>query len=116
MTHLIKFLESKAVDMQKNIDKASLRQRCQQHSCKRRKLLECGRTGKVVWKLDGLSNVFDNGRVFSSRKHSYKAINENCLCQFCSPLLYTNPHGYLRYLRLIPYGCYIGEGNSSQFI
>ena len=71
------FPQSEAVEMQMNIDKASLCQRFLQHSYERRKLLKRERTRKITCTIDGLSTIFDFARVCSSRKHPDKAVHEN---------------------------------------
>ena len=82
LTDRIEFLESKAVAMQMNIDKITPSQRFLPHLYDRMKCLECGRTGKVICKIDRLSTIFDNARVFGSRKRVDKAVDENILVLF----------------------------------
>ena len=71
-TDRIEFLESKTVDLQKNIDKTSLCQRFLQHSYGQLKSLEGGCTGKLIWRSDGLKTLFENARVVSGENTQAK--------------------------------------------
>ena len=101
----IKSLQSKAVDMEMNLDKSNL---CQRFVfCK--KSLECARAGKFSCKNHELSIIYDDARVVGSGKHSGKTVDESSPYGFCSHF-FTNPHLYLMYPRVFTFECDIGEG------
>ena len=95
------------------------RERCKQlerfvmHLHERIKSLDCGRTGVFIWKITGFEAIFDNAK----KQHELKLKGlpstdaANSACDFCSPLFYTAPNGYLMYMRLYPFGCDSAAGN-----
>ena len=77
LTDRKELIESKAVDLQMNLDETSLCQFFLQQSYERVKSLKCGRTGKVIKKLNGLSTIFHFARIFGSQKQAEEVVDEN---------------------------------------
>ena len=97
--------EKKIEEIKKEQERWKQLERFVMHLHERIKSLDCGRTGKLIWKISGFSTIFENAKSVESRKQRGVKVDSNTPCDFCSPLFYTSPNGYLLYMRLYPYGC-----------
>ena len=97
--------EKKIEEMKKEQERWNQLEKFVLHLHERIKSLDCGRTGKLIWKISGFSTIFENAKRIESRKQRGVVVDSNTPCDFCSPLFYTSPHGYVFYMRLYPYGC-----------
>ena len=55
-------------------------------SFEQRKSLECGRTGEVVWKIDGLSTINDNVSLLTMKHTRRKLYMKIVLALFVGPV------------------------------
>ena len=98
-------IERKVEEVKKEQERAKQLERFVMHLHERIKSLDCGRNGRLLWKISGFSTIFDNAKIQETRKQKGLRVDSNSPCDFCSPLFYTAPQGYLMYMRLYPYGC-----------
>ena len=103
--HRMAAIEKKIDEVKKDQERAIQLERFVMHLHERIKSLDCGRNGRLVWKISGFSTIFNNAKVQETRKQKNQRFDSNSPCDFCSPLFYTAPQGYLMYMRLYPYGC-----------
>ena len=94
-------IEKKVEEVKKEQDRAKQLERFVMHLHERIKSLDCGRNGRLLWKISGFSTIFDNAKIQETRKQKNRAVDSNSPCDFCSPLFYTAPQGYLMYMRLV---------------
>lgn len=98
-------IEKKVEEVKKEQERAKQLERFVMHLHERIKSLDCGRSGRLLWKISGFNTIFDNAKIQETRKQKNRTVDSNSPCDFCSPLFYTAPQGYLMYMRLYPYGC-----------
>ena len=118
LTDRLELLEAKTVEMEKRFENANVNQKFLQHLYQRIKSLECGRNGQYIWRVNNFLSIFANARCLSERKKRSEVVDENSSAfDFCSPLFYTSPQGYLMYFRFFPFGTDGAEGRfASIFI
>jgi len=109
----VDMLEKTVEDLKNDRERCKQLERFVMHLHERIKSLDCGRTGTFIWKITGFDAIYDNAK----KQHEQKlkglpvASDSNSACDFCSPLFYTSPNGYLMYMRLYPFGCDSAAGN-----
>ena len=108
----VELLEKTCEELKNDRERCKQLERFVMHLHERIKSLDCGRTGVFIWKITGFDAIFQNAK----RQHDLKVkgmqiSDNNSACDFCSPLFYTAPNGYLMYMRLYPFGCDSAAGN-----
>ena len=108
-----KDLERVCEELKSDKDRCKQLERFVMHLHERIKSLDCGRSGCFIWKITGFDSIFTNAKQQHEAKLKGLPIPDaaNSACDFCSPLFYTAPNGYLMYMRLYPYGCDSAAGN-----
>ena len=66
---------------------------------------------KIIWKLENLSVIFNNAKLFEETKNS-NDIDPNLARDFCSTAFLSKPYGYSFFIRAFSYGCGPALGKS----